>query len=83
MSGDFLFDLGTLFIDGEDFHRSSWTRFMNDAEAGSFAANVDTAVDRDGAEPRLRFTANRVIAAGEELQYSYGADYWEEGGRLT
>lgn len=75
-TGDYLFDLGSTFIDAEDFHKSNWCRFMNDAEGGTRAANVDARVP-DAAAPRLAFPANREIAPGEELQYSYGADYWD------
>ena len=77
MTGDYLFDLGSTFVDAEDFHRSNWCRFMNDAKNGTPAANVDTRVDRELAEPRLAFFAVRDIAPGEELQYSYGASYWD------
>ena len=75
-SDDYLFDLGSTFVDAEDWNRSNWCRFMNDAEGGTRAANVDARVP-DAAAPRLAFTANREIAPGEELQYSYGADYWD------
>ena len=77
MTGDYLFDLGSTFVDAEDFHRSNWCRFMNDAKKGTLAANVDTRVDRAMPEARLAFFAVRDIAAGEELQYSYGASYWD------
>ena len=85
-TGDYLFDLsgsltfvGTrheVFVDAEDVHRSGWTRFMNDADEHD--CNLSTVVDRDATPFRLRFRATRDIEPGEELQYSYGDEYWQE-----
>lgn len=64
---EYLFRLeDDLYIDAQDSEH--WSRFINHAEH----ANLRLAVDRR----RLDFFAARPIAAGEELCFDYGPEYW-------
>jgi len=82
VGGAYVFEVGDdAFVDGADPDRSNLARYMNHAPAG--AANVRR--ERLGGPLRLpgtrcdrgvRFFAARDVAAGEELCFDYGADYW-------
>ena len=82
VGGAYVFELADdVFVDGADPDRSNLARYMNHAPAGG--ANVRR--ERLGGPLRLpgtrcdrgvRFFAKRDIAAGEELCFDYGADYW-------
>ena len=84
LSGDYLFDVGDdYFLDGEDSDVSGWCRFINHAEQGCHACNLETRCSREVwngqwiVPPRLWFVAQRDIAPGEELLFDYGDSYWE------
>ena len=49
---------------------------MNDSDEADPDCNVTTVVDRESFPTRLWFQAKRDIQPGEELQYSYGEEYW-------
>lgn len=80
VSGDYLFDMGSNhFVDGEDADISSWCRFANHADPKDCGCNVETRARRsysDPSSPRIFFVALRDIAAGEEICYDYGEEYW-------
>ena len=98
ITADYLFEVEPRsFICGEDWDASNWCRFMNHAATSDAANNVRVHYDseqqqqciKDGevggssGSLRLYFTARCDVAAGEELRYSYGNDYWEGGGEST
>ena len=67
---EYAFRVGELYIDAE--RCDHWSKRMNhDA--------LDPALDFEVSEspPRVRFTAIRDVAAGEELTFDYGEEYWD------
>lgn len=65
----------SLVIDSQD--AGNHIRFINH----SFRPNLDlTSVYFDG-KMQVILTANRAIAAGQQLTYDYGTDYWEKRGK--
>jgi len=71
-----------IYIDAEDEHKSSWTRFINHASLPF--SNIHPKSNHDGSggslgSPRVWFVANRNIQKGDEICFDYGDDYWIEG----
>jgi len=65
---------GTMyFIDGSDEVRGYPARFMN----GSRKPNVRRQTDVTGLQPRILMFALTDIRLGDELQWDYGAGYWD------
>ena len=67
---EYAFRVGELYIDAE--RCDHWSKRMNhDA--------LDPALDFEVSEspPRVRFTAIRDVAPGEELTFDYGEEYWD------
>eukprot|EP00965_Chrysotila_dentata_P256529 6212570-Pleurochrysis_carterae.AAC.4 len=63
-----------LYIDGADPKKSNLARYMNHARKDP---NVQQRKQRYGPNPAMHFYARRDIAAGEELTFDYGDEYWE------
>eukprot|EP00613_Pedinella_sp_CCMP2098_P025072 CAMPEP_0171708442 /NCGR_PEP_ID=MMETSP0991-20121206/14938_1 /TAXON_ID=483369 /ORGANISM="non described non described, Strain CCMP2098" /LENGTH=313 /DNA_ID=CAMNT_0012298465 /DNA_START=110 /DNA_END=1051 /DNA_ORIENTATION=- len=74
-SGDYLFNPAPdCYIDGEDWDKANWARFMNHGPIESESNNVKVMFSRE--EATIWFVARRLIQVGEELLYSYGDDYF-------
>jgi len=71
-------DFTSFSIDAQNV--GNWCRFMNHAPEKDPCTNVIAWEHYSKWGPRIIFTAsNRGIKKGEQLLYSYGDSYWEEG----
>ena len=85
-SAAYLFEVQTLstqetqYIDGERSGHPS--RCINHAEASraNLMAQAAATVKGSDIEPAIEFYATRDIAAGEELTFDYGVEYWVRQG---
>lgn len=76
VSGDYVVRVNdTLVIDAEDPDVSSWCRFINHDPAPNLALKV-LPKGIDG-KPRVWFVTMRPVAAGDELCFDYGPDFWD------
>ena len=67
--------VGDAWIDGADEQRSGLARWINHSQRGE---NLYWRKQRFGPNaPAMHFYAKRRIAAGEELLFDYGRDYWD------
>lgn len=61
-------------------HAGNWARFMNHSPEGSKHTNVIAWEHYSQWGPRIMFTAGKQgIKKGDQLLYSYGEDYWDDG----
>lgn len=76
-TGDYIFQVEPdLYVDAEDPVHANWCRYVNhDSDANMRVKSLAYAF---GGEPRVWFVATRDIAAGDELCFDYGDDYWFE-----
>ena len=70
------FALDPVFVDAVDPDIANCARYMNHAPRGARANNVRSVVQHWPFRAKRLFAA-RDIAAGEELQFDYGRDYWQ------
>lgn len=64
-----------LYVDGARAELSNMARWMNHAPPAD--ANVVWKKQRLGPKPAMHFYATRRIAAGDELCFDYGDEYWQ------
>lgn len=67
------------FIDAEDAEQSSWGRFMNTEKEGSKKCNVKPFMKTETEGPEHTYPQMytiRDVAAGEELCWDYGENFW-------
>ena len=75
-TGDYLFaPTEDCYIDGEDWDKANWTRYMNHAAESESGNNVNVIFSKVPA--RIWFAAKRDIEIGEQLCYSYGGEYFK------
>ena len=73
-SGDYVMKLNSgVLVDAEDATRSSWVRYINHSKR---KANTEP-IDLVGSLDILFIQTTRDIAAGEEILFEYGDDYWD------
>ena len=65
-------------IDAADPAKSSFLRFAN--HSSDFNIFYDVLRVRGKREKRVKFYTARTVAAGEELVFDYGSQYWSERG---
>ena len=68
-----------IYVDAEDEYKSSWTRFLNHAAPPADNVIPKSIHESYDGQPRVWFVARRDIAAGEEICFDYGDDYWLDG----
>jgi pre-rRNA-processing protein TSR3 len=66
-------------IDAADPRKSSWLRYMNHSSARANCFYEVVRVRRQR-EKSVRFYTARPVAAGEELLFDYGTQYWKDRG---
>jgi hypothetical protein len=63
-----------MYVDAEDEYESLWTRFLNhDSNPNLVGKSIHESYD---GRPRVWFVTRRDVAAGEELCFDYGDEYW-------
>lgn len=71
-----------VYIDAEDPKAgANWTRFLNHAaeDDANLASSSVEASAAAGGGPRVRFAVQSEVAPGDELCFSYGPGFFEEG----
>ena len=67
-------------VDARDPHRSSYLRYLNHSPAepdGSANVFFDVVKVKKQREKQIKFYTGRAVAAGEELCFDYGKEYWK------
>ena len=73
-TGDYAMRLNSgILVDAEDATRSSWVRYINHSKR---KANAEP-VDLNGSMDILFIQTTRDVAAGEEILFDYGDNYWD------